>query len=200
MSIDERYPDLQHPDPSVRQRIMQQIAEEKDEDTIPQLIAVLNSSDAAYRRSAIQTLGVIGDDAIPALLERLANDSNDTVRASCSQALVSIAHNSPEDNLPTQLLEGLYQAINDPHPVVQLSAIGGLSTLGTSAYELLVKALEIDNLAVGVAVINAIGSLGDRRGLQLLSTMSQDATADPYIRESATSAMSRLEQVIKFNS
>jgi bilin biosynthesis protein len=199
LSIDERYPDLKSSNAIVRERIANQIAEERDENTISQLIAVLNSPDYSYRQSLVQVFSMIGFDAIPALLEELESNDSDVVRVSCSQALAAIAHNSPE-NLPTEALAGLYQAVSDSNPVVQLSTIGALSTMGSAVYELLVQALDLDDLLVGVAAIDAIGSLGDPRGLKLLSELSANQTVDNYLRDAATSALSRLEQVIKFNS
>ncbi len=198
MSIDERYPDLHSSNPIVRERIAQQIVDERDANTITQLIAVLDSSDSSYRRSIVNIFGMIGFDAIPALLNGLANSPIDLVRVSCSEALAAIFHHHPEENFPTEALEGLYQAIEDPNPVVQLTTIASLSTMGKPAYDILVRALEIDNIFVGVAAIDAIGSLGDSRGLDLLSSMSADRRLDSYLRDSATSALSRLEQIIKF--
>jgi bilin biosynthesis protein len=200
LSIDERYPDLKSSNAIVRERIANQIAEERDENTIPQLIAVLDSPDYAYRQSLVQVFGIIGFDAIPALIEELDRNQSDLVRVSCSQAVAAIANNSPEVSLPNEALAGLYQAVSDSNPVVQLSTIGALSTMGSAVYEILVQALDLDDLLVGVAAIDAIGSLGDSRGLALLSELSANRNVDPYLRDAATSALSRLEQVIKFNS
>jgi bilin biosynthesis protein len=72
--------------------------------------------------------------------------------------------------------------------------------MGSAVYEILVQALDLDDLLVGVAAIDAIGSLGDSRGLALLSELSVNQNVDSYLRDAATSALSRLEQVIKFNS
>jgi bilin biosynthesis protein len=200
LSIDERYPDLKSSNAIVRERIANQIAEERDENTIPQLIAVLDSPDYAYRQSLVQVFSIIGFDAIPALIEELDSNESDLVRVSCSHALAAIAKNHPEENLPNEALEGLYQAVSDSNPVVQLSTIGALSTMGSAVYEILVQALDLDDLLVGVAAIDAIGSLGDSRGLTLLSELSANQSLDTYLRDAATSALSRLEQVIKFNS
>jgi bilin biosynthesis protein len=200
LSINERYPDLKSSNAIVRERIANQIAEERDENTISQLIAVLDSPDYAYRQSLVQVFGIIGFDAIPALIEELDRNESDLVRVSCSHALAAIAKNNPEEDLPNEALEGLYQAVSDSNPVVQLSTIGALSTMGSAVYEILVQALNLDDLLVGVAAIDAIGSLGDSRGLTLLSELSANLTLDNYLRDAATSALSRLEQVIKFNS
>jgi bilin biosynthesis protein len=57
-----------------------------------------------------------------------------------------------------------------------------------------------DNLALGVTILNAFGSMGDPRAVEVLTNLSNDKSADPYLQESATSALSRLEMVMKYNS
>ena len=42
--------------------------------------------------------------------------------------------------------------------------------------------------------------MGDPRGIEVLTKLSQDDSAGPYIQESAASALSRLEMVIKYNN
>jgi bilin biosynthesis protein len=48
--------------------------------------------------------------------------------------------------------------------------------------------------------VNALGSIGDPRGLEVLTQVIQNEETDSYVRESATSALSRLEMTAKFNS
>jgi bilin biosynthesis protein len=55
-----------------------------------------------------------------------------------------------------------------------------------------------DNIALQVILVNALASLGDRRAEAILVAASQDATLDDYVRESATSALPRLDQTIKY--
>lgn len=200
MSIDELYPNLRNQNPEIRERTIQQIVAERDENTISQLVATLDSQDAAYRQTVVKTLGVIGVDAIPTLSQQVEHHPNEMVRTSCVNILMTIAHQYEAENLPQAALIGLQKALQDPHPVVQLTTVSALGTIGSPAFDIFVEALETDNLALHIAIIGAIGSLGDSRGLQVLSDLSQDEVADPYIRQSATSALSLLEQVIKFNS
>ena len=200
MSIEERYPNLKHKNPHLRERTMYQIAEEYTEETISELVKILHSEDVAYRRTAARTLGVIGLDTVPFLLEQLNNSDNSIVRASCADILAALAfQHSEEEKFPPEAIAGLQQALQDPNPLVYLTTIGALGTLGKSAFNILKEALAIDNIAVQVAVIDALGSLGDERGIEILSTLAKDETVDIYIKDSAVSALSRLEQVIKFN-
>jgi bilin biosynthesis protein len=76
-----------------------------------------------------------------------------------------------------------------------------LGEIGSPVFDLLVETLNTtDNIVVQMSIINALGSMGDERGIKVLSNLSQDKSADPYLQESATSALSRLEMVIKYNS
>ncbi|AFZ37757.1 HEAT domain containing protein [Stanieria cyanosphaera PCC 7437] len=200
MSINQKYPDLKNKNPIVRERIMQQIVEEYNEETINQLIEVLDSEDADYRRTVVKTLNLIGLDAVPALLKELNQTDNSLAKASCINALSSISNQDEEERFLSQILTSLQQALEDPNPMVQLSSVGAIETFGEQAFDILTAAIASENLLVQVAVVNALGSLGDPRGLDVLSSLSQDQTVDPYVKELAVSALSRLEQVIKFNS
>lgn len=201
MSLEERYPNLKHKNPNLRARTMDEIAENYTESTISELVSILYSEDVPYRRTAAKTLGVIGLDTVPFVLKELNNSDNALVRASCADILADIVFQHGEsEKFPPEVMAGLRQTLEDPNPLVYLTAIGALSTLGKSAFNILQEALTIDNIAVQVAVVDALGSLGDERGLELLQSLSQDETVDTYIKDSAVSALSRLEQVIKFSS
>ncbi|NEO03973.1 MAG: HEAT repeat domain-containing protein, partial [Moorea sp. SIO3I7] len=57
-----------------------------------------------------------------------------------------------------------------------------------------------DDIALQVTVLQALGSLGDERAMEVLSAAAENQEADPYIRESAASSISRLEQLLNFGS
>lgn len=200
MSLEQKYPDLKNQNPIVRERIMQQIVEEYNEETINQLVEVLDSEDAVYRRTVVKTLNQIGLDAVPALLKELNQSENSLAKASCINALSSISNRDKEEKFLSQILTSLEQALADPNPMVQLSSVGAIEGFGATAFDILSSAIDSDNLLIQVAVVNALGSLGDPRGLEVLSPLSQDQNVDPYVKELAVSALSRLEQVIKFNN
>ena len=200
MSLEEDYPNLKHKNPHLRERAMLAIAENYTKETISELVSILYSDDVAFRRTATRTLGVIGFDTVPFVLKELNDSDNSIVRASCADILADIIfHHQQDEQFPPEIIAGLKQALQDPNPLVYLTTIGALGTLGKSAFNIFTEALEVDNIAVKVAIIDALGSLGDERGLEVLATLSGDETVDKYIKESATSALSRLEQVIKFN-
>ncbi|MGK7935053.1 MAG: HEAT repeat domain-containing protein [Xenococcaceae cyanobacterium] len=200
MTIDSLFEQLKHPNPNLRERAMVEIAQQRDDNTIPRLMSNLAEEDVVYRRACVKTLGVIGFDAVPFLVEALKQNDNATFQASCVKALANVAVNYPEEPFPTEGIEGLKAAMNNPNPVVYIAAVMALGAIGSPILDSLIEALQnTDNPAVAVAIINAIGSIADRRGEDILTKLSQDESADEYVRESAVSALSRLEMVIKYN-
>ncbi|WP_026102918.1 HEAT repeat domain-containing protein [Pleurocapsa sp. PCC 7319] len=201
MTTDAIFEKLKHPNPNLRRKAMLELAEARDENTIPRLMSILNQEDVTYRRAAVKALGIIGADVVPSVVDSLLNSDNATVRSSCAKALAQVVVNHPEVQMPEEGIQGLKQALNDPNPVVNIPAVMTLGEIGPPVFDLLVETLNTsENLAVGVAILNALGSMGDPRGVEVLTNLSNDESADPYIQESATSALSRLEMVMKYNS
>ncbi len=200
-TADSLFKQLKHPNPNLRERAMVELAENRDENTIPRLMGILEDEDMVYRRTAVKALGVIGLDAVPTLVDSVLNSENSTIRASCTKALAQVAVNYHDLSFPEEGIQGLKIALNDPDPVVHISAVMALGAIGSPVLDILIEALKTtENLAVGVAIINALGSIGDAGALQALTELAEDESADQYIRESATSALSRLDQVISFKS
>ncbi|MGB7444022.1 MAG: HEAT repeat domain-containing protein [Coleofasciculaceae cyanobacterium] len=196
MSQDQLFQQLKHPNPHLRTRAMLELAESRDETTIPRLMDILSEEDVVYRRAAVKALAVIGSDAIPSVVESLLNSENVTVRGSCAKALAQIAVNYPETPFPAEGLQGLKTAVNDPNPVVHIASVMALGEMGTPAFDILAEALQTtDNIAVQVAAASAIASIGDERAVELLTALTQDEEVDSYVRESAVSALSRLELI-----
>ena len=198
--MDPLFERLKHPNPNLRERAMVEIAESRDETTIPRLMSLLGEEDVVYRRAAVKTLGVIGFDTIPPLMESLATSDNIVVKASCGKALAQIAVNYPDRPFPPEVIEGLKRAIDDPNPVVHIVAVMALGAMGNQALDALIEGLETtENISVGVAIINALGSIIDDRAMEVLVAIGNDESKDPYLQESAKSAASRLEQITKFS-
>ncbi|MEL6440460.1 MAG: HEAT repeat domain-containing protein [Cyanobacteria bacterium J06621_8] len=201
MTLDALFEKLKHPNPNLRSLAMREIAEARDENTIPRLMSLLNQEDVALRRAAVKTLGVIGVDVVSPVVDSLLNSDNPTVRSSCAKVLAQIAVNYPHIPMPEEGILGLKQALNDPNPVVNIPAVMTLGEIGSPVYDLMVETLNTtDNIAVQVAILNALGSMGDPRAVEVLTNLSNDKSADPYLQESAASALSRLEMVMKYNN
>ncbi len=200
MTVDSLFEQLKHKNPHLRERAMLELAENRDETTIPRLMDILAEEDITYRRSAVKALGVIGCEAVPFLVVGLGNSDNATIRASCTKALAQVAVNHPDIPFPSEGIEGLNAAISDSDPVVHIAAVMALGAIGSPALDYLIEALKTtNNLAIAVAIINALGSSGDSRAEEILAALASDESADPYVRESATSALSRLDMMINFH-
>lgn len=193
---DALFDQLKHPNPHLRDRAMLAIADTRDATTIPRLMSALDSEDVVYRRAAVQALGVVGPDAVSAIVEALLHSENVTVRGSAAKALAQIAINYPELPFPEAGLQGLKQALDDANPIVYVAASMALGQMGMSAFDILVESLaSTDNIASQVSIVNALASIGGDRAAEVLTQYAHDAAADTYVRETATSALSRIELV-----
>jgi bilin biosynthesis protein len=199
MTTDSLFEQLKHPNPHLRERAMLEIADGRDDQTIPKLIGILDEEDVIYRRAAVKALGVIGVDAVPLLVDALLNSDNVTVRGSAAKALAQIALNYPDVSFPGAGLQALKTAIDDPNPVVLIAAVMALGEVGPGAFDILVESLKTtDNIAVQVTIVNALATLGDLRCQEILTTLAKDEAVDAYVRESATTSLSRLDLVINY--
>lgn len=197
MAADSLFEQLKHPNPQMRQRAMTEIVETRDEGTIPRLMEALGEEDVVYRRAAVKTLGAIGMDAIPAVVEQMLNSENDTVRASCTKAMAQIAVNHPDSAFPSEGIAALRKALEDPYPVVQIASVMSLGEIGVPAVETLLEVLKTtDNVAIALTITNTLGSIGDPRAVDVLRELIKDESVDSYVRETAESALPRLEQMM----
>jgi bilin biosynthesis protein len=194
MSIEALFQQLKHPNPYLRDQAMWELAENRDETTIPRLMSILDEIDTNYRRAAVKALGAIGPEAVPPLVQALLHSDNVTVRGSAAKALAQVAINYPDEPFPAEGLQGLKTALNDPNPVVHIATVMALGEIGPPAVDLLIEALQTtDNPALATSIVNALGSIGDPRGIEALTALIQAESTDSYVRESATSALARLE-------
>ncbi|WP_310426623.1 HEAT repeat domain-containing protein [Chamaesiphon sp. VAR_48_metabat_135_sub] len=201
MSTEERLQQLKHPNPHMRERAMWELVDHPDETTIPRLMSILDDEDTTYRRAAVKTLGAIGHDTIPLLVEALLNSENVTVRGSAAKALAQVALNYPEDPFPSLGIEGLKAALQDPNPVVNIAAVMAMGVIGVPIVAILIEALQTtDNPALAMSIVNALSAIGDPRSLDAINMLLADESTDSYVREAATSALSRLEMTTKFKS
>ena len=199
MSTEELFQQLKHPNPNLRNQAMWDLVDNRDEATIPRLMGILDEEDTTYRRAAVKALGAIGADAVTPLVEAMLNSENVTVRGSAVKALAQVAINYPELPFPEAGLEGLKTALGDANPVVNIAAVMALGEIGSPhAFDILKETLETsDNIALAVAITNTFGSIKDSRGADVLKALIDDESTEGYVRESAVSALSRLELVMK---
>ncbi len=199
MTQDNLFAQLKHPNPHLRDRAMLEIAETRDAETISKLMSALDDEDVVYRRAAVKALGMIGQDAVPSIVDGMLHSENITVKGSCVKALTQVALNYPELPFPAAGLQGLKQSMQDPNPVVYIAAVMTLGEIGVEGLDILTEALAVtDNPALGVSIVNALASIGDVRSAEVLNKVVNDESADSYVKETAISALSRLELVAKY--
>jgi bilin biosynthesis protein len=199
MTTDALLAQLKHPNPNLRDRAMLEIVETRDEQTISQLMSILDQADTTYRRAAVKTLGAIGMDTVPPLVEAMLNSQDVTVRGSAAKALAQVIINYRDLPFPAAGIQGLKTAMDDDNPVVNIAAVMALGEIGVPAFEILAEALHTtDNIALQVTLVNTLASIGDIRAEAILQAAVENTALDQYVRESATSALPRLEQKIKY--
>ncbi|NES72000.1 MAG: HEAT repeat domain-containing protein [Okeania sp. SIO2D1] len=187
---------LKHPNPHLRDRAMWEIVETSDETTIPNLMEVLAEEDTVYRRAAVKALGAIGTDTVPFLVDSLLNSDNSTIRGSCAKALAQVAINYKDVPFPSEGIEGLKKGLSDTNPVVHIASAMALGVIGVPALDSLLEVLDgTDNLGLAVAILNAVSSINDERSKAVLTKLANDASAETYVRETAISALSRLDML-----
>ena len=196
MSQDTLFEQLKHPNPHLRDRAMWEIVDTKDENTIPRLMSVLDETDTTYRRAAVKTIGAVGVETVPFLVETLKESDNGTVRSSCAKALAQVSLNYPDETFPEVGIQGLKEALLDENPVVNIASAMAMGVIGTPALDSLLEVLEsTDNVALGVAIINALSSMKDERALETLKQIAEDENADMYMKQMAQSAFSRMDML-----
>jgi bilin biosynthesis protein len=194
MSTEALFQQLKHPNPHLRNQAMWELAEQRDQDTIPRLMAILDEEDTTYRRAAVKALGAIGVDTVPPLVEAALNSENPTVRGSAVKALAQVAINYREIPFPETGIQGLKTALKDANPVVHIAAVMALGEIGSPVFEILDETLKTtDNVAIAVAITNTLGSIKDDRAEAVLQGLIDNESVDEYVRQSAVSALSRLE-------
>jgi bilin biosynthesis protein len=199
MSTEALFQQLKHPNPHLRDQAMWELAENRDETTIPRLMGILDEEDTTYRRAAVKALGAIGHDTVPFVVEALLHSDNVTVRGSAAKALAQVVINHPDVPLSDEGVQALKTALQDPNPIVNIATVMALGEIGAPVVDILIEALQTtDNPALGISIVNTLGSIGDDRGVAVLTALIQDEATDSYVRESATSALSRLEMTTKF--
>jgi bilin biosynthesis protein len=196
MTQDAFFAQLKHPNPNLRDQATYEIVDSQDENTIPRLMAALDDEDTTYRRAAVKALGMVGFDTVLPLVEALLKSENVTVRGSAAKALAQVAINYPEQPFPAAGLDGLKQSLNDGNPVVTIGATMALGQIGLPALNILVEALETtEDVALQVSIVNALGSIGGDDVKLRLQAVADNENTDGYVRETAVSAISRLDFV-----
>ncbi|KAK1862936.1 hypothetical protein I4F81_005502 [Pyropia yezoensis] len=134
VDVDAMFARLGHKNEVMRKRASLAIADNRTPDTIDRLMALLPLEDVAHRRAAVQSLGMIGMDAVPALAAALSTSADPTVRASAVKGLAAVALYFParRATFPDAAMDAMEATLNgSPDPVTKLATVGALGTLGS---------------------------------------------------------------------
>ena len=141
----------------LKQKLLDQETPSSDQTSIKQMVAGLGDQRGALRLTFAQSLGNVGEAAIPYLCDAMKNNPNVIIRRASAKTLNLIGSE--------QALPNLIEAFKtDPDPVVQGSSAGAMATIGVPAIEDLLKILiEPDCTAFQVGLINlALSFIGSK--------------------------------------
>ena len=141
----------------LKKKLADQETPENDQALIHQMVRGLGDHRGALRLTFAQSLGNIGEDAIPYLCGAMKNDPNVIIRRASAKTLNLIGSK--------KALPNLVEAFKtDQDPVVQGSSAGAMATIGAPAIDDLLKILvEPGCTAFQVGLINlALSFIGSK--------------------------------------
>ena len=141
----------------LKQKLVDQETPSSDQTSIKQMVAGLGDQRGALRLTFAQSLGNVGEAAIPYLCDAMKNNPNVIIRRASAKTLNLIGSE--------QALPNLIEAFKtDSDPVVQGSSAGAMATIGVPAIEDLLKILTEPNCtAFQVGLINlALSFIGSK--------------------------------------
>ena len=141
----------------LKQKLLDQETPSSDQTSIKQMVAGLGDQRGALRLTFAQSLGNVGEAAIPYLCDAMKNNPNVIIRRASAKTLNLIGSK--------KALPNLIEAFKtDPDPVVQGSSAGAMATIGVPAIEDLLKILTEPNCtAFQVGLINlALSFIGSK--------------------------------------
>ena len=118
----------------LKRKLADQETPESDQGSIQQMIRGLGDHRGALRLTFAQSLGNVGEEAIPYLCDALKNDPNVIIRRASAKTLNLIGSKKALPNLVDAFK-------TDQDPVVQGSSAGAMATIGAPAIDELLKIL-----------------------------------------------------------
>ena len=141
----------------LKQKLVDQETPSSDQTSIKQMVAGLGDQRGALRLTFAQSLGNVGEAAVPYLCDALKNNPNVVIRRASAKTLNLIGSR--------KALPNLVEAFKtDSDPVVQGSSAGAMATIGVPAIDALLHILvEPDCTAFQVGLINlALSFIGSK--------------------------------------
>lgn len=133
-TLDPLFKRLGHINKNMRSKASGELSRLPAEETVPRLLELLSETETSYRRAAVQTLGMIGQPAIPPVVEMLKTTDDITVRASCSKVLAAVSMYFPLqrgdfDVGALDAMEAVLDGVANCDPVTKISTVGCLTSL-----------------------------------------------------------------------
>ena len=194
-NLDALFADLAHPNPYIQTQAFTAMAEHWQEESMPRLIALLDQPDVSLRRASVRGLGAFGAVAMQPIADCFKTSSDGTVRASCVKAYAQLASNYPGMEFSDAAMQVLKDGLNDDSPVVAVASVMALGQVGRQAVSTLLEVSQGDNPAQGVAAVNALAEIDDPAVEDGLEALLQRETLDQYVRETLTSALTRVKDL-----
>ena len=205
----------------VREQVETQAFDPNNHEAIEQMVESFADSRGMVRLAIAETLGKIGQPALPFLMTALENHPNPVVRRASGKTITLIADPSAIPVLIRALL-------HDEDTVVKGSAVGALARMGEKAVPVLLEiidsaenpqsikghaawalafmgtevkeqlyaAIASESVDVRCAIVSAIGNLvqetKEEKGFNLLIAALQDSEA--MVRAEAATALSQLDE------
>ena len=133
---------------ALKKQLEHQQVPQSDHESLRLMVAGLGDQRGALRLTFAQSLGSIGEAALPILCEALKNNPNVLIRRASAKTLNLIGSQRALPNL----IEAFQ---SDPDPVVQGSSAGAMATIGIPAIESLLSLLKSNQCtAFQIGLIN----------------------------------------------
>ena len=158
---------------------------------IPALIDALADTETLVRTAANRTLGQIGPEAAPALVQALGNDPRSEVRAGTALVLGSLV--GADDRAVSALAAALEE---DASLDVRVSAARGLSVGGAesvAALPALVEALEAPEPDLAQWAALALGRMGPAAARAVEALEQASESTDRVVANAANQALRRVQ-------
>ena len=142
---------------TLKQKLAEKQIPDSNQESLKQMVAGLGDDRGALRLTFAQSLGSVGEAAIPILCDALKNSPNVIIRRASAKTLNLIGSKKALPNL-------LEAFTTDEDPVVQGSSAGAMATIGIPAIESLLTILtQKDCSAFQVGLINlALSFIGSK--------------------------------------
>ncbi len=193
-TLDQLFGDLSHPNPNINKKAYLNLVKYWPDQSLPRLLANLNSNDIHLRRISVKALGAFGHKILNPLAEIFNSSDNRMLRVSCLKVFVQVSANYPSKDFPVEIIRLIEMAMKDSSPEIILTVIPLLRQLGKQGLPLLIKAAKDSNILKVSAALTALGELDDPSARNFLLEFVDSEIVDPMLKASAMEAIDTCNQ------